>query len=275
MVTVLISLAAALGRRPARRTCRCSTCCWPSTRSTSIPAAAGLGQVAFAGLRLRGGAVGRRSRACDRHRPAGPPTMVAMARGGADGAGHEPRGRPPGGRAGRHRGPRPADRRAEPPRAGGAAGHRADPRAAHRRAADGDRLRPGRPEADQRRARPRGGRRGAGAGGRRDGALCCATWTCWPAPAATSSWCCCPTATSRPASGIAETLREQVGDAARSESWPATVSMGVACAPPLPLDPEALLLARRPRALPGQVAGRDRVSRAGRNELRGAARPPG
>jgi diguanylate cyclase (GGDEF)-like protein len=72
---------------------------------------------------------------------------------------------------------------------------------------------------------------------------------------------------------IADALRVQVADAASSESWPATVSMGVACAPPMPLDPEALLPAADQALYRSKSLGRNRVSRAGRNELRRAVEP--
>lgn len=73
---------------------------------------------------------------------------------------------------------------------------------------------------------------------------------------------------------IAGALRERVREAATNESWPATVSMGVACAPPLPLDPEALTLAADEALYRAKALGRDRVSRAGRNELRKAFQAP-
>ena len=73
---------------------------------------------------------------------------------------------------------------------------------------------------------------------------------------------------------IAEGLRVQVRDSARAESWPATVSMGVACAPPMPLDPDALMLAADRALYRSKSLGRDRVSRAGRNELRKALQAP-
>jgi diguanylate cyclase (GGDEF)-like protein len=73
---------------------------------------------------------------------------------------------------------------------------------------------------------------------------------------------------------IAEDLREQVSAAAQAESWPATVSMGVACAPPQPLDPDALTVAADGALYRAKSLGRDRVSRAGRNELRKAFPAP-
>ncbi|HYI37963.1 MAG TPA: GGDEF domain-containing protein [Thermoleophilaceae bacterium] len=69
---------------------------------------------------------------------------------------------------------------------------------------------------------------------------------------------------------IADALREQLRSAARSESWPVTVSIGVASAPPLPLDPDALKLAADEALYRAKELGRDRVSRAGRSELRKA-----
>ncbi len=69
---------------------------------------------------------------------------------------------------------------------------------------------------------------------------------------------------------IAEALRVQVAEAAEAESWPVTMSMGVACAPPMPLDPEALLPAADQALYRSKSLGRNRVSRAGRNELRRA-----
>ena len=73
---------------------------------------------------------------------------------------------------------------------------------------------------------------------------------------------------------IADELREQVRAAAETESWPVTVSMGVACAPPLPLDPEALTVASDQALYRSKSLGRDRVSRAGRNELRRVIKAP-
>jgi GGDEF domain-containing protein len=79
-----------------------------------------------------------------------------------------------------------------------------------------------------------------------------------------------PNCTIEAGARLADALRVEVRDAARAESWPSTVSMGVACAPPLPLDPEALLLAADQALYRSKSLGRDRVSRAGRNELRKA-----
>ncbi len=69
---------------------------------------------------------------------------------------------------------------------------------------------------------------------------------------------------------IAESLRASVSTAAEEESWPATVSLGVATGPPLPLDPDGLTNAADAALYRAKALGRDRVARAGRNELRRA-----
>jgi len=69
---------------------------------------------------------------------------------------------------------------------------------------------------------------------------------------------------------IAGALKAEVAARSERESWPATLSMGVAGAPPLPLDPEALLEAADRALYRAKALGRDRVSLAGRAELRQA-----
>lgn len=69
---------------------------------------------------------------------------------------------------------------------------------------------------------------------------------------------------------IADQLCEKVRGSSRRESWPVTVSVGVATAAPLPLDPVALLAAADSALYRGKALGRDQVARAGRAELRRA-----
>lgn len=69
---------------------------------------------------------------------------------------------------------------------------------------------------------------------------------------------------------IAEDLRKRVRERSATESWPITMSFGVAGAPPLPLDPEALLGAADSALYRAKALGRDRASLAGRAEVRSA-----
>jgi diguanylate cyclase (GGDEF)-like protein len=68
----------------------------------------------------------------------------------------------------------------------------------------------------------------------------------------------------------AEALRAEVRARSKRESWPVTASIGVAGAPPFPLDPEALMNAADTALYRAKALGRDRVSLAGRAELRRA-----
>lgn len=69
---------------------------------------------------------------------------------------------------------------------------------------------------------------------------------------------------------IAEQLREGMRARSTTESWPVTLSIGAAGAPPLPLDPEALLTAADRALYRAKALGRDRASLAGRAEVRRA-----
>lgn len=69
---------------------------------------------------------------------------------------------------------------------------------------------------------------------------------------------------------VGEELRAEMGLRSERESWPATLSVGVAGAPPLPLDPDALLGAADRALYRAKSLGRDRVSLAGQAELRHA-----
>lgn len=66
---------------------------------------------------------------------------------------------------------------------------------------------------------------------------------------------------------IAEKLRNEVRTRAATESWPITVSLGAAGAPPLPLDPESLIAAADRALYRAKALGRDRASLAGRAEV--------
>jgi diguanylate cyclase (GGDEF)-like protein len=67
---------------------------------------------------------------------------------------------------------------------------------------------------------------------------------------------------------VAEQLGARVRERSQTESWPVTMSMGVACAPPLPLDPESLLGAADSALYRAKSLGRDRASMAGQAEVR-------
>jgi diguanylate cyclase (GGDEF)-like protein len=69
---------------------------------------------------------------------------------------------------------------------------------------------------------------------------------------------------------IAELLRRRLRERSARESWPITLSAGVANAPPLPLDPETLLAAADSALYRAKALGRDRSSVAGRAELQRA-----
>jgi diguanylate cyclase (GGDEF)-like protein len=69
---------------------------------------------------------------------------------------------------------------------------------------------------------------------------------------------------------IAELLRRRLRERSARESWPITLSAGVANAPPLPLDPETLLAAADSALYRAKALGRDRSSVAGHAELQRA-----
>lgn len=69
---------------------------------------------------------------------------------------------------------------------------------------------------------------------------------------------------------IAEQLLEEMRVRSSAESWPATISVGVAGAPPLPLDPEALSTAADRALYRAKALGRDTASMAGSAEMRRA-----
>jgi diguanylate cyclase (GGDEF)-like protein len=62
---------------------------------------------------------------------------------------------------------------------------------------------------------------------------------------------------------IAETLRTAVSRAAEGGTWPVTISLGVACSPPLPLDEDALSSAADGALYEAKDRGRDCVASAG------------
>lgn len=69
---------------------------------------------------------------------------------------------------------------------------------------------------------------------------------------------------------IAELLRRRLRERSAKESWPVTLSAGVANAPPLPLDPETLLAAADRALYRAKALGRNRSSVAGQAELKRA-----
>ena len=82
---------------------------------------------------------------------------------------------------------------------------------------------------------------------------------CWPATAARSSPCSCPTSTATPAKEVAERLRRQVGERSGDDAPSCTLSVGVATLRGGETFPE--LVARADAALfRAKQAGRDRVS---------------
>ncbi len=73
---------------------------------------------------------------------------------------------------------------------------------------------------------------------------------------------------------IAEQLLESMRVRSNAESWPATISVGVAGAPPLPLDPDALAAAADRALYRAKALGRNRASAAGSAEVKRALEGP-
>ena len=67
---------------------------------------------------------------------------------------------------------------------------------------------------------------------------------------------------------IAEGLRKRLSERSATESWPVTLSVGVAGSPPLPLDPELLMTASDRALYRAKAEGRDRSALAGEKEMK-------
>lgn len=67
---------------------------------------------------------------------------------------------------------------------------------------------------------------------------------------------------------IAEELVEMMQERSSTEAWPATLSVGVAAAPPLPLDPEPLSVAADRALYRAKTLGRNRAAVDGHDEKR-------